>query len=87
MLKHQKPCNKKRCRTSRANELTQQKWIYELRRQVEELHTKLSDKGEDQLRSRDALTARTDLIKALSWAMKTCSSIAWSDRKVYGHNP
>ena len=45
-----------------------------------QLSRQLAEKQIDPSIEREHLQARTEMIKALSWAMKTCSSIAWSDR-------
>ena len=44
------------------------------------LSKELAEKSIDPRIEREHLQARTEMVKALSWAMKTCSSIAWSDR-------
>ena len=82
-----KYCKKKQCcyNTKRVIEL--ESVIRDYQNANSDLFAKLNAKAEDQSRSSQALQARTELIKALSWAMKTCSSIAWSDRKVFGQKP
>ena len=49
---------------------------------ISELEQKLKTQTEDAQLQKDFIIAKTQLISALSWAMKTCSSIAWSDKAV-----
>lgn len=82
-----KKCRKKECRELAENYRLLQDALADRKREVYVLQDKLAAKQVDSLRSSEALIARTELVKALSWAMKTCSSIAWSDRTVYGSKP
>ena len=80
-------CKKKPCRYNTKRVIELESVIRDYQNANSNLLAKLNAKSEDQSRSSQALQARTELIKALSWAMKTCSSIAWSDRKVFGQKP
>jgi hypothetical protein len=83
MMKKEKICKKKECkRLAKDHEMLLN--CYSSRGfEIQQLKNQLQQKQqqEDQSRSSAALAARTELIKALGCAMKTCSSIAWSDRK------
>ena len=52
-------------------------WQIRLARQEEIGKAKMAEAIKDDA---EHLKARTELIKALSWAMKTCSSVAWSEK-------
>ena len=52
-------------------------WQLRLERAEESAKAKVAEVIRDDA---EHLKARTELIKALSWAMKTCSSVAWSEK-------
>jgi butyrate kinase len=80
-MKKEKVCKKKQCKSLK-HSLAEMTSIADHRQfRINTLQELLSQKKEDQSRSSASLAARTELIKALGCAMKTCSSIAWSDRK------
>ena len=86
-MKKHKLCKRKQCLRRQDVVRVVEARLQQREQQVLDLQDKLAKKQIDQSRSSEALVARTELIKALGWAMKTCSSIAWSDRTVYGQKP
>jgi len=81
MRRPPKLCNKKPCRNERKQKVDTLSYLTTLRLEVSKLQEQLKEKSQLSNMTRDHLMARTELIKAMGWAMKTCSSALWSDRK------
>ena len=74
-------CKRKPCKQQLGTILTLQQQLSDHRKFITELKTQLENEKKATFSAIEHITARTELVKAMGLAMKTCSSALWSDRK------